>query len=268
MKIALLLTGQLRTVDMVKFLHMNTIISKYDTDVYLGIDSDNSLQCEYKNKTTKTASEMIKQTIDYFNPIDYFILDQFEEEWLKITNRAKCDIYCTKILFRQYYTIHRVYELLLNHIIKTQTKYDLIIRLRFDQFIWTDESKDIVDLLYNYEKKTILYNKENMELLNIISKNKMITFNEIQDHAIYLFGFGDFEHYKYANDQFFYHTTSILTIMYNFYNHLLDLMESCINSNIGNKGALIECIFYAYILNNNIQHKKTNISGIFIRENN
>ena len=34
MKVAVLLTGQLRTFEMVKHLHMNALISKYNADVF------------------------------------------------------------------------------------------------------------------------------------------------------------------------------------------------------------------------------------------
>lgn len=48
---------------------------------------------------------------------------------------------------------------------------------------------------------------------------------------------------------------------------IIDLkIEYCNNNQIENKGALIECIFYLFLSNNNINLKKSNISGIFIRE--
>ena len=45
MKIAILLTGQLRTVDVCKYIVFNSIIKKYNTDVFLSIDINNNLQC-------------------------------------------------------------------------------------------------------------------------------------------------------------------------------------------------------------------------------
>lgn len=54
MKIAILLTGNLRTVEMVKHLHMNSLIKPYNADVFLGIDTSNKLQVEYQNSTEDT----------------------------------------------------------------------------------------------------------------------------------------------------------------------------------------------------------------------
>ena len=82
-----------------------------------------------------------------------------------------------------------------------------------------------------------------------------------------MLGFGDFKHYKYANDQFFYHNQSILAQMFRFYDNILRIMKYCNKKKIGNDGALIECIFYLYITKfNNINIKRSNISGFFIRE--
>ncbi len=72
MKIALLMTGQLRTVDMVKYLHLHTIIEKYDTDVFLSIDCNNALQHENKNSTLQTKKDKVMEIIDFLN--QYLIL--------------------------------------------------------------------------------------------------------------------------------------------------------------------------------------------------
>ena len=48
MTIAILLTGQLRTFEMVKYLHMNSLIKQYNADVFLGIDVSNLTMCKQK----------------------------------------------------------------------------------------------------------------------------------------------------------------------------------------------------------------------------
>lgn len=265
MKLAILLTGQLRTFDMVKFSHMNTILSQYDCDVFLSIDLQNLLQCEYKNTTNETHSDIVKHAISFFNPIDYFTLYNFDDEFNNIKNKTHEYIDNFQLLFRQYYIVKHAYGLLINHINKTNTKYDIIMRLRFDQLLWTDDIN--LDGIYNNKLNTILYNKYNTELLNRFTKDKKIIFKEVPDNTIYIFGFGDFLHYKYANDQFFYHNDTILNNIFNFYDNILNLMLYCFENKIGNKGALIECIFYLYLKNNNIDIKLSTIKGIFIREN-
>jgi len=251
---------------MVKFLHMNTLISKYDTDVFLGIDLCNKFQCEYKNSESETSNEELDKVIHFFKPINFFLLNGFDNEFNEIKNNFEYDIEFSKLLFEQYYVVKNTYKLLIEHINKTNTKYDLILRLRFDQYIWTDEM-DYNNLLYNTQLNTILYNEENTKLLDDLTKNKKICFDEVNDNTIYLFGFGEFKHYNYANDQFFYHNHTVLDIMYNFYDNMIHIMKYCNDNKIGNQGALIECMFNLYLTKyNNIQIKQSNIKGIFIRE--
>jgi len=268
MKIAILLTGQLRTFDMVKYLHMNSLINKYNTDVFLGIDICNSFQCEYKNSTIQTNKQNINNAINFFNPIDTFILDDFDDEFNKIISDEfnKINFSQFQLLFRQYYVVKNTYNLLINHINKKNEKYDIILRLRFDQFIFSNEVP-IPPQIYNNILNTILYNENNTNIVKNYTEDKKFIFDEVNDNSIYVFGFGDFNHYKYANDQFFYHNQSILIKMFEFYDNILPIMKYCNETQIGNKGALIECIFYLYITKfNNINLKQSNISGIFIRE--
>ena len=148
---------------------------------------------------------------------------------------------------------------------KNNIKYDLIIRLRFDQFIFSNEVP-IAPKLFNSELNTILYNEDNIDIFKNYALDKKFIFEEINNNTIYVLGFGDYRHYKYANDQFFYHNYSLLEKMIEFYDNIDNIMNYCYTNNIGNKGCLIECIFYLYITQfNNIILKKSNIKGIFIR---
>jgi len=252
MKVALLLTGQLRTVEMLKYFNLNTLILPYDADVFLGIDLDNKYQCEYKNSTNKTTLEDANKTIDFFEPINSFILD---------------DINPCHLLLRQYYVVKKTYEMLKIYSDKNNIKYDLIIRLRFDQLIYSQEIQ-IPPEIWNTKLKTVLYNQENINILKNYSIDKKFIFEEVNDNTIYVFGFGDYKHYKYANDQFFYHNHTLLEKMMNFYDNIEYISEYCNTHDIGNRGANIECIFYLYIthFNNIILKKISNICGIFIRQ--
>ena len=251
MKVALLLTGQLRTVEMLKYLYLNTLILPYDADVFLGIDLNNKQQCAYKNSTNQTTLEEANKTIDFFKPINSFILH----------DNNPCNL-----LLRQYYVVKKTYEMLKIYSDKNNIKYDLIIRLRFDQLIFSKEIQ-LPNEMWNNELKACLYNQDNINILKNYSIDKKFIFEEVNDNTIYVFDFGDFKHYKYANDQFFYHNHTLLEKMLNFYDNIDCIMKYCNTQNIGNKGALIECIFYLYITQfNNIILKKSNICGIFIRE--
>ena len=255
MRVAILLTGQLRTFEMLKYLHMNSLISKYNADCFLGIDSCNLLQCLNQNSKTPTQQFEVDNAVKFFKPIDTFVLNEF-------------DFYKGKfysLLFRQYYVVKKTYEMLKKYSDNKNIKYDLIIRLRFDQFIYSNEVP-ILPQLWNKDLSTVLYNQDNINALKKYSLDKKFTFEEINNNTIYVFGFGDFKHYKYANDQFFYHNHCLLEKMMNFYDNIFDIMNYCNENKIGNNGALIECIFYLYITKNNIILKRSNISGIFIRQ--
>ena len=102
-KIAILLTGQLRTVNLVKYLHMNTLISKYNADVFMGVDIDNSLQSENKNSKNTTSLKDVQEVINFFKPVDYFIMKNFNDEFIKLEKNCNFSLSCYKILFQQYF---------------------------------------------------------------------------------------------------------------------------------------------------------------------
>ena len=252
MKIAILLTGQLRTYEMLKYLHLNSLILPYNADVFLGIDLNNKYQCEYKNSTNGSTFEEVDKVIEFFKPINSFIFDDVEQ---------------LNLLYRQYYVVKKTYEMLKIHSDNHNIKYDLIIRLRFDQFIFSKEVP-IPPKIYNNELNTILYNQDNIDILKYYSIDKQFIFEEVNDNTIYVLGMGNYKHYKYANDQFFYHNHTLLEKMMNFYDNIDNINKYCNKKNIGNMGCLIECIFYLYITHfNNIILKKSNIFGLFIRQN-
>ena len=126
MKVAVLLTGQLRTFEMVKYLHMNALIKQYNADVFLGIDISNKLQVEYTNSIVDTEEQYVINAINFFKPIDTFVLKNFSLEGVPNNDIRR---------FRQYYLVKNTYKILKTHIDNNDIKYDLIIRLRFDQYI-------------------------------------------------------------------------------------------------------------------------------------
>lgn len=277
MKIALLLTGQLRTVDLVKYVHMNTIIKQYDTDVFLSIDPNNTLQCAKQNSTQKTENKKIKELVAFFKPKGIYVLNDFSQESNRLNAIFKArtqdenlnmrNINIFKILFEQYYVVKKAYELMIDYAHRTKTEYDLIIRLRFDQFVWSGENY-LLEQMERSKNNDIYYNENNINLIKILSENQKIDFENMNDNDIHVFGFGQFENskYNYANDQFFYHKKKIVPLIKNFYNSILDEMIYCFRNSIGNKGGMIECIWYNYLTKHNINLVKTNVKGLFVRE--
>lgn len=240
MKVAVLLTGQLRTFELLKYLHMNALIKPYNADVFLGISRN------------VTDDKDVLKVKDFFKPIDTFILND--------SDHFKDDRIVT-----QYYVVKNTYNMLKLHSDRNNITYDLIIRLRFDQYIFTKEVH-VHPQLWDTDLNTVMYNETNINILKNHTFNEIITFDEIQDNSIYVFTFGDFKHYKYANDQFFYHNHSLLDKMFEFYDHITPIMKHCHENNIGQDGALIECVLYLYITHfNNINLKRSNVGGFFIR---
>ena len=235
MKVAVLLTGQLRTFEMIKHLHMNSLISKYNADVFLGINPDNTHVKPEIKKNTKTDSDTINKAIEFYKPIDTFILDKFD-----FVNDA------SRILFTQYYVVKNTYKMLIQHSTTHTIKYDLIIRLRFDQFIFSKEVPIPPQI------NSQIYDIHSSDIINKYTIDKKFIFDEINNNTLYVFGFGDFLHYKYANDQFFYHTHSLIQTMFEFYDNMFTIKEYCNTNNIGNDGCLIESMLYLYITQFNI----------------
>ena len=57
MKIALIITGQLRTIELTKWFHKNTFLNNPNCDIFLSIDPNNNTQLLYKNEIIKIIKE-------------------------------------------------------------------------------------------------------------------------------------------------------------------------------------------------------------------
>jgi hypothetical protein len=78
MKIALIITGQLRTYKLCGNILKNTVIDKYDTDVFLSIDTCNTLQNDDLNYTNNSSDNDIQDAINFYNPKDVFINNNYD----------------------------------------------------------------------------------------------------------------------------------------------------------------------------------------------
>jgi hypothetical protein len=285
MKIALLFTGQLRTYNMTKDFIKKSIIDKYDTDVFLSIDTNNRIQLSHKYNKNDLTQDTINDVIKFYNPIDYFITDNNNynlevDQFINSIDINKIIQYESQIIlniiFKQYYIVHHAYKLLEKHINLTSTKYDLIIRIRFDQLLWNDDINYIINTLdknnnsiSDYDKSTInnniSYNQNNINLLNTITDYK-INFDNPLDNTIYVINYGEYFTYKIVNDYFWLHSHDLIKTMGSFYESFIDLLNDCLETFFPDKGGLIEHLFYKYLTNNNINIKRTIVKGSVIRE--
>jgi hypothetical protein len=71
-----------------------------------------------------------------------------------------------KIIAQQYYIVYKAYEMLEKYMLKTSTTYDLVIRLRFYQFIWNND--DIKKYNFEYHNSDIIYNEENITRIMMV----------------------------------------------------------------------------------------------------
>ena len=274
----MLLTGQLRTNRMLRVWMKNTLINRYDTDVFLAIDKTNNKQCVYKNDANDTDDLFIEETIKFYDPINYFVNTNYDEIYEKLLdvldNNTKNDMinYRLDLIFSQYYVVMKGYELITEHIKNTGTQYDVVVRLRFDQFIFTKDCNffNILDCGINNE---IIYNEQNQKTLEKISQHYCLTIIKPQKNEIYFLGFGQTELidnnniiyvYNYANDQFFVHGPELIEKVQSFYLMMIPLVQECFSEQKSRR-LLIERMFYNYFNKNSFINKGHYI-GIFIRE--
>lgn len=310
-KVALLLTGQLRTWNMCKIL-VDKLKQDYDIDIFLSIDANNILQHEYENDTQLTQKHEIDAVIKYFLPKDTFVSNEYSENDFiaKLLPRKKIytptsqlpnyveNIICSnntnnliniknlfynvncemtqkndnlktyKKIFEQYYIVYKAYELLEKYIETTSTNYDLIIRLRFDQFIWNTNNNDFEK--YNFQS---INNDKNKILFNEYNIARSIKFFDIiklrldigKENTIQVFGGGCYKYYAYVNDQFWCHKMDLIIKMKNFYTCMPNIINDCKNTFYPEYGCWIEHFFCKYLVENNIIIEKSILDGVFIR---
>ena len=305
MKLAIILCGQIRTFNLTKWL-LENIKNKYECDIFMGIDPNNLNQNEDLNNKNPDNKEKIEQTIEFVKPKKVYIFDEtkfnksfnnldfymennvpinqmYKEELITKENNTwiinkpfleknnKFYKNNTKIndyikIFRQYFLVNECYKMLVNHINEYNKSYDIIIKLRFDQLIWSGTE---IWCSYNCKvnkKGDPCYNKENIELFKSISKNQDIEFIKQKDNMLSVFGCGTIKTYAYVNDQFWTHGMDLTEKMSKFYENLIHIVNQSNKEHSIYSGANIEHYLLRYLFNNNINIQKTNIGGRFIRE--
>lgn len=306
-KIALLLTGQLRTWKMSRYL-IDKIKEEYNIDIFLSINKNNNLQNEYFNNIETSNNNEINEAIKYFNPKDVFISSNYDNNYIynkiyrsKVVytpislDKDNENIICKKIdkkiifnklyninnsikteknedlrhykkIFEQYFIVYKAYELLEKYIKKTSTKYDLIIRLRFDQFIWNNNDFKKYNLQsINNGKNRILFNDTNIEKCK--NNDIKIKLDDGKENTVNVFGGGCYKNYAYVNDQFWCHKPDLIEKMKSFYESLPNIVNSCKKNFYPEYGCWIEDFFCKFLVENNINIEKSCLDGVFIRQN-
>jgi hypothetical protein len=89
MKIALLITGQLRTYSLCKHVIKNTLLDKYEVDTFLSIDKSNILTNDDLNSHEYSNESMVTDVIQFFNPCDTFVCNSYDEIFKEKLKRTK-----------------------------------------------------------------------------------------------------------------------------------------------------------------------------------
>jgi len=270
MKIALLLTGNLRSFRLCNFSVNNTIVNRYDTDIFLSIDKNNMLQDANKNIAEATIDSEIQMAIDLYRPCKYYICNTYSEIF-KIDS-SKLDI--NKVssfmpvekyqgIFEQYYIVQEAYRLLKEYIYDTGIQYNKIIRMRFDHVIWSRNHTVPSSIIY---ENCILYNDYSINIIKEWTKNISIDIETPQNNELYLAGWGNINGAEYTNDHFWIHSKELIEVMYKYYNELPNIINIMTSDGTRLKGApYFEIAFNRFLQGNNIIQKKTNIIGLFSR---
>jgi hypothetical protein len=247
MKIALLLTGQLRTIDLLKYLYLHGIIEKYDTDVFMSINLGNS------------QLEKVNELITFFKSKRHFVLDNF------VDDKSFRFIREYNIMYQQYFIVDKAYRLVKEYIDETGTHYDIIVRLRLDQFLYPENFNDIYPKLDKNELGDIVYNENNISRFKNEIKDCKIPFYHVENREIYVLGYGKYDWFDYVNDQFFYHDSTLIDTMLLYYKNLSRILSNVIEQEHNNGMCIYERIFNIFLKENNLIIKKANLGSHFIR---
>lgn len=172
-----------------------------------------------------------------------------------------------KLLYRQYYFLSKAYELLHNYIEKTNVHYDIIIRLRFDHIIWSQNFElthihkfDVVNNVVH----DIAYTNKNIKLIQSIVENNdvnlvksKINFDDIKTNCINVIGGGVYKNYSYVNDYFWTHGEDLIFKMQLFFLNFNTIINNTLLTGFPVYGAGIEHFFSVFLFENDIIINKT-----------
>lgn len=211
MKLAVILSGQLRTWKICRELLKKQLLDHYDCDIFMAIDSKNNIQCENKNSTTETVLSEITEAINFYKPkgvvyddiTDYSLLSTFPrhlKHYIKMDNTNPINVTCDnnrfifnrlcnplieysdicvpiennlqlQLIFRQYHYFNKAFQLMQKYSNDNNIKYDIVLRVRFDQYLF--DSNNNYHKLYSILEK----NTNNQILYNINNINIIKNFN-------------------------------------------------------------------------------------------
>jgi hypothetical protein len=265
MKVALLLTGQPRSHKLCRNNIKSVLIDKYDTDVFMAINTT--------GHTSNTAGQRdIDDLIKFYNPRDSIILDSYNNIFKKDISKFDDSIIDIlpvirlKILCEQFYVVKKAYELLLNYVTQTGTKYDIVIRTRFDTLILESDLKDQIDNMKIYSHFGD-FDESVIDDIKEISKDTDLNLyipksNEIcvEDWKIVN------SKLEYANDFIWSHSFDLSPIMYEYYDEIFNIVNEMAKTGLSMLNtAYYEIFFGRFIESHNFKLVKNEFKVKIIR---
>lgn len=270
MKVALLITGQLRTYKLCRNFIKKSIIDMYDTDVFLSIDTNNVLNCNPEHPTHETKTSDVEDAIQFYSPVDHWVCDSYNEVFNCDKKRLRplsisilpLDRY--KLVFEQFYLVKNAYRMLKTHIEKTGVHYDIVIRTRFDTVLYPHDCHISTRYIHTSFPNMLLYN------LNMDTKTITDTDLNLQPPTNAEVGVANFfinGQYSCVDEHVWVHSHSNIETMYSYYDTLFDIVNEISVELPGfvNK-AYAEIFFHIFLQKNSLQPIRNNFKVYFCRE--
>jgi len=301
MKVAILLTGQLRTWKMCKYI-IDNLKQNYDVDLFMSIDLSNKNQHAYKNTTQENSLDDLKEAVDYYKPISFYHNSNYKNnsfsEKIRTNNYIKEEKYILEndelleSSFETSDTLKFKKMFIRNEFSNLENKDSFNLKntkVIGEQYFFVYKAYELLEqhisntnkhydtiirtrfdqLIWNipfFSSEDTLYNEENINKMNILLSNVKFDIDKPNNNSIYVFGGGVYCNYAYVNDQFFAHNMSLIPTMKNFYEELPNIISNCFERFWPFYGCWIEHFFCNYLFSNNIIIKRSVLSGKFIRE--
>jgi hypothetical protein len=284
MKVALLITGELRTLDLCKHSFKNAIIDKYDTDVFISVSSSDETPQEINSVT------------DFLKPIETHVTDHScIESYMKLVNieeYLKCTPFGTDYQQSDHFHINVIrrflcewngichaYRILKSHVDKTNIKYDHIARLRTDYTIFPEVTDSFnADFIFTKQghivsgiKGSMEYNKTRAIIENI-SRQIKVDFGSPNTNTIYVRAIGTTPSISFKNSlqwcgcEHWTHSHDLIPILMNMFINAPEILNESFSPDTFPKGPTFETFFCRYLQKHNISIQQSRIKTKLVFE--
>jgi hypothetical protein len=285
MKVALLITGELRTFEFCKHVIKSAIIDKYDTDVFL------ALSCQ------EDKLEEMNKVIDFFKPIETHIADNLNYienhmELVNIGEYLKCTpfgtdpqqssifhIHLIRRILTVFHSVYHAYRLLKRHSDNNSVTYDHIFRIRTDHIVWSDVINEFrQDFTWTPQghinaniADIMLYNKS-IDSIKNISRLIEVNFDIPIKNTIYVSNHGTTPSISFKNSlgwcdaDYWIHSHDLIPTIMTMFDSLPEILNESFSPDTFPKGPTVETFFCKFLQKHNITIKNSRIKTMLVLE--